>query len=65
MTVWGGCVDGGRDILVPTGSVGLRVPAAFVTGWGSAGAAKQRRLIDEVLHTKRGHEVDRVHNTCQ
>ena len=58
-------MDGGRDILVPTGSVGLRVPAAFVTGWSLAGAEKQRRLTDEVLHTKCGHEADRVHDTRQ
>ena len=67
MTAWGGCehVDGGHDILVPMGSMGLRAPAAFVAGWGSAGATKQRRLTDEVLHAEHGHEVDRVHNTRQ
>ena len=59
------CVDGGCNILVPMGSMGLRAPVAFVTGWGSAGAAKQRRLTDEVLHAKCGHEVDREHDTCQ
>ena len=58
-------MDGGCDILVLTGSMGLRVPAAFVSGWGSAGATNQRRLTDEVLHAKCGHEADRIHDTRQ